>query len=46
MSVLLKAATLRPPLIQVKRDKWADFPRFSKWFGLDFVPAPVHSFAP
>jgi hypothetical protein len=46
MRLLLKAATLRLPLTQVKRDKWADFPRFSRWFGLDFAPSPVHSFDP
>jgi hypothetical protein len=46
MVKLLKAATLRPPLIQVKRDKWANFPRFSRWFGLDFAPSPVHSHRP
>jgi hypothetical protein len=46
MGLLLKAATLRRPPDQVKRYRPTDFSRLSKWFGLDFVPAAVHSLAP
>jgi hypothetical protein len=46
MGLLLKAATLRRPPDQVKRYRFANFLRLSKWFGLDFVPAAVHSFGP